>query len=433
MSKIHRQRKIHLFLKIIENDDEKIEIYFEEKDLVDIFSNLNIKNDSIKGRFLRFSSEKGYLNAVQLLLDQGASVEAKNNLGRTSLMISSQNRCLEIVKLILDRGALTEAKDNFGWTSLMFASQKGYLEIVKLFLDRGALVEAKDNTGRTALMIASENGHLEIVKMLLDRGALIEAKKDYSSTALMLASRYGHLEIVKLLLDHGALIDAKNDYLNTALILASRYKHLEIVKLLMDRGAIISQYGHLEIGKLLPDDVKLIDNRTRFGSRTALYYVCSILLLFILVIGSIYSKDFFKYNTIDKSFSGKVKFFKQQLQQNNPSRSRVYAENLNISVRRSHVLEDSFLALRDISGEKFKKARLLISFLNEFGIDSGGLTREWYSVLVQQIFNQDFPLFQTSASDQFAYQPNPMSHTCLDNYLFVILSIYWSNCRKSCL
>ena len=87
-------------------------------------------------------------------------------------------------------------------------------------------------------------------------------------------------------------------------------------------------------------------------------------------------------------------------------------------MRRSHVLEDSFLALRDISGEKFKKARLLISFLNEFGIDSGGLTREWYSVLVQQIFNPSFALFQTSAADQLAYQPNRLSRINPDNLLY---------------
>ena len=43
---------------------------------------------------------------------------------------------------------------------------------------------------------------------------------------------------------------------------------------------------------------------------------------------------------------------------------------------------------------------------------TGGLTREWYSVLAREIFNANYALF-TSTSDSVTFQPNPqvLNHT----------------------
>jgi E3 ubiquitin-protein ligase HUWE1 len=47
---------------------------------------------------------------------------------------------------------------------------------------------------------------------------------------------------------------------------------------------------------------------------------------------------------------------------------------------------------------------------DEEGVDAGGVTREWYSVLARSIFNPGYALFQPSSSDQLVYQPNPHSY-----------------------
>jgi hypothetical protein len=82
----------------------------------------------------------------------------------------------EIVQLFLEKGADVNAKDNDGWTALMIAAEKGHSEIVQLLLEKGADVNAKDNDGVTALMFAAANGHTEIVQLLLEKGADVNAE-----------------------------------------------------------------------------------------------------------------------------------------------------------------------------------------------------------------------------------------------------------------
>ena len=54
-----------------------------------------------------------------------------------------------------------------------------------------------------------------------------------------------------------------------------------------------------------------------------------------------------------------------------------------------------------------------MTFRGEDGIDAGGLTREWYSVLAKEIFNPNYALF-TPAADGSTFQPNPMSEIAHD-------------------
>lgn len=64
---------------------------------------------------------------------------------------------------------------------------------------------------------------------------------------------------------------------------------------------------------------------------------------------------------------------------------------LNISVRRDHLVEDS---LKEISEkQKDLKKKLKISFTGEPGLDMGGLTKEWFQLLIKNIFEPDYGMF----------------------------------------
>ncbi len=52
-----------------------------------------------------------------------------------------------VMQLLLDRGAAIEAKDHSGLTALLCATYQGHKAIVQLLLDRGAAIEAKDQDG----------------------------------------------------------------------------------------------------------------------------------------------------------------------------------------------------------------------------------------------------------------------------------------------
>ena len=72
----------------------------------------------------------------------------------------------EIVNVLLNAGANVNAKNNIGYTALEVAIRKGHTEIVNALLKAGADVNAKDSFGMTMLELAKMYGHTEVVKTL---------------------------------------------------------------------------------------------------------------------------------------------------------------------------------------------------------------------------------------------------------------------------
>ncbi|KAL7424430.1 E3 ubiquitin-protein ligase tom1 [Cryptotrichosporon argae] len=105
-------------------------------------------------------------------------------------------------------------------------------------------------------------------------------------------------------------------------------------------------------------------------------------------------------------FDNKRNWFFQKLKR---KRDQVPAGPLHLNIRRQYVFEDSFHALRRRSGDEIKYGKINVKFINEDGVDAGGVTREWYSVLAQQIFDPNFALFEPCAADKQTYQPNKFS------------------------
>jgi E3 ubiquitin-protein ligase HUWE1 len=82
---------------------------------------------------------------------------------------------------------------------------------------------------------------------------------------------------------------------------------------------------------------------------------------------------------------------------------------LQLNVRRQYVFEDSYHQLQGRTGEEIKNGKLSVRFYDEEGVDAGGVTREWFSVLARQMFDPNYALFITSAADKLTYQPNRAS------------------------
>ncbi|XP_068597078.1 probable E3 ubiquitin-protein ligase HECTD2 [Brachionichthys hirsutus] len=64
---------------------------------------------------------------------------------------------------------------------------------------------------------------------------------------------------------------------------------------------------------------------------------------------------------------------------------------LNIKVRRAELLRDSLDELTRKRSDLKKKLR--VTFVGEAGLDMGGLTKEWFLLLVRQIFHTDYGMF----------------------------------------
>ncbi|GAA5889291.1 hypothetical protein JCM6882_000697 [Rhodosporidiobolus microsporus] len=105
-------------------------------------------------------------------------------------------------------------------------------------------------------------------------------------------------------------------------------------------------------------------------------------------------------------FENKRSFFFSRLH----DRQQRQRTTIHLNVRRDYVFEDSFHVFRSKSGEDIKHGKLNVKFYNEEGVDAGGVTREWFSVLARQMFNPDYILFQPQAADSLVYQPNQSSY-----------------------
>lgn len=108
-------------------------------------------------------------------------------------------------------------------------------------------------------------------------------------------------------------------------------------------------------------------------------------------------------NVID--FENKKNIFRTEIQcLKQQSQLRSINRSINIKVHRNNVFEDSFQRFQDLRGEALR-GKLRIDFIDEEGMDAGGLTREWFQILSKEIFNQDYGLFTLSATGN-TYQPN---------------------------
>ena len=82
--------------------------------------------------------------------------------------------------------------------------------------------------------------------------------------------------------------------------------------------------------------------------------------------------------------------------------------HMRMNIRRDYLLSDSIEAVLSISRKDLRKV-WRFEFIGEAGIDDGGLAREWFELVSEEIFNPDMGLWQPSPMDQTRVQINPAS------------------------
>lgn len=104
----------------------------------------------------------------------------------------------EIVQLLLDNGANIEAPGDGAKTPLHLAASWGFTERVELLLQRGAYIDVVDRAGYSPLEYAARFGHADVVRVFLERGA------SFDCDCVFVAVRWGRLSVLEVLLEYGA-------------------------------------------------------------------------------------------------------------------------------------------------------------------------------------------------------------------------------------
>ena len=115
-----------------------------------------------------YVAETGNEAAFKKLLEMGVDIELSDDRpqkGRRALMCAAASS-KSMLELALDCGADMEAKDGNGRTALFYAVASQRIENVKLLLERGADKTVKDKNGKTPYDVAKENQVKEVQKLL---------------------------------------------------------------------------------------------------------------------------------------------------------------------------------------------------------------------------------------------------------------------------
>ena len=111
----------------------------------------------------------GHISVVEILLENGANIEAKNLKNQTSLHLTAIKGHFATMKMLIEKGARRDEQDLMGKTAFHLAAREGHLPQVHFLLEAGSPTEMPDKQGKTALHLSAREGNLMVVEYLLDQ------------------------------------------------------------------------------------------------------------------------------------------------------------------------------------------------------------------------------------------------------------------------
>ena len=155
----------------------------------------------------------GRVAVVEFLLTKNMPLEARNRalIAAASAVYNDE----QVLILMLDSGATVNAKDQEGNTALMNAARSAKTRLTQILLAKGADINVKDKDGLTPLMHAiaaqgpgNNTKTLSFIQLLLANKANINAKNNRGESVLIFAMRYAQMfqdnSVVDLLKKAGA-------------------------------------------------------------------------------------------------------------------------------------------------------------------------------------------------------------------------------------
>lgn len=191
------------------------------------------------------AATRGDMKAIQKAIASGASVSTPNARGLTPLMQCAAAHgatAAEAVQVLVEHGASVDTLDNNGWTALHYACRSGKAGSAKYLLGVGAdpTLITKDQHKKSTLMLATEDGKSDLVAHLVIECRLkdkLNLQDSHGLTVLHHAMKVGCKDIVKLLLDYGAKTRLRDCEGRQPFMVACENGKLDCVKLFVGKGA----------------------------------------------------------------------------------------------------------------------------------------------------------------------------------------------------
>jgi ankyrin repeat protein/truncated hemoglobin YjbI len=154
-------------------------------------------------RACRPDVSRNEVHRVSVLLDYGARLDDRGRYGLTALHYAVRGGKLPLIELLLERGANVHARDDDGLTPLLHLAKTRAkadpVPVLERLVASGADVNARDEHQGTLLMHYARQGKTEAVRWLLAHGADRHARNKSGKTAADIGRR--HATIMRMLIN----------------------------------------------------------------------------------------------------------------------------------------------------------------------------------------------------------------------------------------
>lgn len=193
----------------------------------------------------RTSDETELQRLVKLALEKGADIEAKWCEGTPLYQASYRGLC-DVINLLIDAGADLGAKDDAKKSPIAGALDGSRWKTVDLLIARGAEADASQNSFFYLRQCIIKDSPMPLFRFFLDRVRASGKLKDLNNegeTLLHPAAENGRTEMVEALLacPENINIHVADKRGRTALLCAINQKHARVVGILIDKGADVAQ------------------------------------------------------------------------------------------------------------------------------------------------------------------------------------------------
>jgi ankyrin repeat protein len=189
------------------------------------------------------ASAFGKVEALDSLLKQSPTIveQRTDEEEQTPLHLAAIYRQSLAARHLVAAGAKVDEKNKWGMTPLHLAASFEAIDVIKLLLQKGANVRAKaEGLSAEPLHLAVANNRPAAAALLVESGAAIDATCTEQMTSLHVAVDSNFGDVVNVLLNHGASTSARQQEGKTALHLAAEHGYLDIAKNLIAKKADVN-------------------------------------------------------------------------------------------------------------------------------------------------------------------------------------------------
>ncbi len=210
---------------------------YKDNDILELLTSLDAKRGSAT---LHMACEHDDFEHVRRLIQEGADVNAVNNVGETALHLECQGDAADIIRVLVKAGAKVDIVDDNGYTPLRHAVIECSVETIRFLLEHGANPQLDD-----ALVRAIERGNRHIVNMLINSGADVHSQANENAIIEQLydAVILGDVAKVKMITELGIDVTQRIEgimYSETIMHQAVGRGNESIVGMLVDCGAPVN-------------------------------------------------------------------------------------------------------------------------------------------------------------------------------------------------